>query len=383
MEEERNVKHLGQVFTPENTVNVMLSLRKNKGSVLEPSCGAGAFSDNIPGCIAIEYDKNVAPSYAKVMDFFDYGEENKFDTIVGNPPYVRYKDIPPDTKKKLNMSIFDERSNLYLFFIEKCIRHLNPRGELIFIVPREIMRSTAAARLNERLYSEGTITDLIDLSDKKIFQDAAPDTVIFRFEKGNFKREMKDGRTFSVINGQMIFSKEKYTVPFSELFFVKVGAVSGADRIFTSKNGNLELVGSTTRTTGELKRMYYNTPAPDLLKHKDELLARRVKKFDEDTWYMWGRGYYESETERLYVNAKTRQSAPFFYNQCKAYDGSVLAIFPKFKADKELLLKAADDLNAVDWTELGFKAGGRFLFSQRALENTVLPEAFGKYRSLL
>lgn len=39
------------------------------------------------------------------MDFFDYGEENKFETIIGNPPYVRYKDIPPDTKKKLNMSI--------------------------------------------------------------------------------------------------------------------------------------------------------------------------------------------------------------------------------------------------------------------------------------
>lgn len=382
MEEGRDVKHLGQVFTPENIVNLMLNLRKNKGSVLEPSCGNGTFSDKIPGCVAIEYDKNVAPSYAKVMDFFDYSEKNKFDTIVGNPPYVRYKDIPPDTRKKLNMSIFDERSNLYLFFIEKCIRQLNPRGELIFIVPREIMKSTAAARLNARLYSEGTITNLIDLSDKKIFQDAAPDTVIFRFEKGNFKRKMDDGRTFSVINGQMIFSKEKYTVPFSELFFVKVGAVSGADRMFTSKSGNLELVGSTTRATGELKRMYYNIPAPDLLKYKDKLLARKIKKFDEDTWYTWGRGYYESEDERLYVNAKTRQSAPFFYNSCKAYDGSVLAIFPKFKADKELLLKVADELNALDWTALGFKAGGRFLFSQRALENTMLPEAFRKYKSI-
>ena len=153
--------------------------------------------------------------------------------------------------------------------------------------------------------------------------------------------------------------------------------------IFASKNGNVEFVCSTTKSTGKLKRMYYNIPAPDLLKHKDELLARRVKKCDEDTWYIWGRGYCESEKERLYVNAKTRQSAPFFYNPCKAYDGSVLAIFPKFKADKELLLKVADELNALDWTELGFKAGGRFLFSQRALENTVLPEAFEKYKKIL
>ena len=32
------------------------------------------------------------------MDFFQYSIENKSDTIIGNPPYVRYQDIPKDTK---------------------------------------------------------------------------------------------------------------------------------------------------------------------------------------------------------------------------------------------------------------------------------------------
>ncbi|PIO47035.1 MAG: SAM-dependent methyltransferase, partial [[Chlorobium] sp. 445] len=37
-------------------------------------------------------------------------------------------------------------------------------------------------------------------------------------------------------------------------------------------------------------------------------------------------------------------------------------------------------LNDVDWRELGFMCDGRFLFSQRALEQCLLPEAFRRRR---
>jgi hypothetical protein len=33
-------------------------------------------------------------------------------------------------------------------------------------------------------------------------------------------------------------------------------------------------------------------------------------------------------------------------------------------------------LNAVDWADLGFVCDGRFLFTQRSLEQTPLPESF-------
>jgi adenine-specific DNA-methyltransferase len=35
-----------------------------------------------------------------------------------------------------------------------------------------------------------------------------------------------------------------------------------------------------------------------------------------------------------------------------------------------------DALNRVDWADLGFVCDGRYLFSQRSLENTLLPESF-------
>ena len=38
-----------------------------------------------------------------------------------------------------------------------------------------------------------------------------------------------------------------------------------------------------------------------------------------------------------------------------------------------------DELNNVNWEELGFVCNGRFLFSQRTLEEINLPKSFEKY----
>lgn len=65
-----DVKNYEQVWTNQETVDLMLSLCKNKGRTLEPSCGNDSFSNLIPNCVAIELDKKVTPNYALNMDFF-------------------------------------------------------------------------------------------------------------------------------------------------------------------------------------------------------------------------------------------------------------------------------------------------------------------------
>lgn len=372
-----DIKTLGQVFTPQSVVAEMLQLKRNYGRTLEPSCGNGAFFKEIPDCIGIEIDASHCPKDAMNIDFFDYPIEEKFDTIIGNPPYVRFQDIQETTRKKLHSRLFDNRSNLYLFFIEKCINHLNDGGELIFITPRDFLKATSSIMLNKFIYESGTITDLIDLGDKVVFKGFNPNCVIFRFEKGNFSRKTNVTKEFIYSNGQLLFTDNAYPLKFAELFFVKVGAVSGCDKLFINKEGNKEFVCSETHKTGKTRTMIFNLPHEALVPHKTLLMNRKVRKFDETNWYMWGRNHYVSDEKRIYVNSKTRNKNPFFTHKCNNYDGSILAIFPKNQAvDIDEVCQALNDIN---WYELGFVCDGRYLFSQKSLENTPLPASFIRF----
>lgn len=276
-----NVEGLGQVFTPANVVDVMLSLRRRRGRVLEPSCGDGAFSKRIPGCVAIELDRSVAPAGSMVMDFFAYPTSERFSTIIGNPPYVKYQDIDRSTRPLLDGSMFDGRSNLALFFIAKAVEHLKPGGELIFIVPREFIKLTAAQKMNRWLFEHGTITHWVETGDTRLFQGAVPNCAIFRYELGNFSRRTQyrtwqtnwEDREFAEFSGQLAFTRTHLSVPLTTLFDVKVGAVSGADDLFLHPDGNLDFVCSKTIDTGETRRMLYNVKHPSLKRHEALLLV--------------------------------------------------------------------------------------------------------------
>jgi adenine-specific DNA-methyltransferase len=73
----RDIAALGQVFTPAAVVRVMLALRRNRGRVLEPACGDGAFLRHLPGAVGLELDADHCPPGAQVMDFFAYPEAER------------------------------------------------------------------------------------------------------------------------------------------------------------------------------------------------------------------------------------------------------------------------------------------------------------------
>ncbi|MCY4048700.1 MAG: class I SAM-dependent methyltransferase [Hyphomicrobiales bacterium] len=360
---------LGQFFTPPDIVKKMIGLRKNKGSILEPSAGDGAFISQLEkSAVGIEIDTDIDRKDSRVinLDFFEYSTENNFDTIIGNPPYVRFQDIADSTKALLSMEKFDKRSNLYLFFIEKCMRHLEKKGEVIFITPRDFLKTTSAKLMNEALYDEGSMTHFYDLGDARIFEDASPNCAIWRWELGRKDRRMKTGGRFHCKNGQIWFWDSDSNETLGDYFDVKVGAVSGADDVYTNKKGNVDMVCSHTRSTKETRRMIYNKKRKCLEPHKTRLMSRKIRKFDESNWWEWGRGYCQRPGNRIYVNAKTRTANPFYVSDVEAYDGSVLALFPKNGIS---CTQAEKKLNKVDWEKLGFVCDGRMQFTQRSLAN--------------
>lgn len=370
----RNVETLGQVFTPSFIVDRILSLCENlsSGRILEPSCGDGAFLNSLPDtAVGIEKDPAVAHDRARILDFFDLPADSKFDTIVGNPPFVRFRDIAEDTKCLLPSVGFDRRTNLYVFFIWKCLDHLAPGGEIVFINPREFLKATHARLLNERLWKEGTITHLEDLGDARIFKTYSPNCVIWRFQKDRFDRTTDDGRRMMLSNGQLLFGCRAGAL-LSEIFDIKVGAVSGADSIFAMDGpGAVPFVSSRTRASGELRKMLYpgDEPSPVLLPHKEKLLSRRAARFTEENWWKWVRNIPRGVEgrPRIYVNVKTRHPRPFFMSDCPRWDGSVMALFPR-SADIDLQEWVAR-LNDADWRDLGFHSGGRLIFGQKSLAN--------------
>ena len=392
---------LGQIFTPPAIVDCMRDLVRNRGRVLEPACGDGAFLRHFPGALGIEIDPRHAPPGSEVMNFFELADDERFATIIGNPPYVRYQDISPGTRRLAGSTVLDGRANLYLFFIEKCLRHLEPGGELIFITPRDLLKATSAVPLNRILFGAGTITDFIDLGDLNVFDGATPNCAIWRFALGDQSRRTRyavlgqsdsvagladlqwGDRRFVESGGHLMFTRHDYPLILSDVAFVKVGAVSGADDLYTSdEHGNRDFVCSSTATNGKTRRMIWcepGMPPPDaLLAHRERLISRRIRSFDEFNWWQWGRSYYQSDLPRVYVNCKTRRTKPFFVHACPNYDGSVLAIFPHDPTVDATVL--AEALNDVDWADLGFICDGRFLFTQRSLEQTPLPASFRSFR---
>lgn len=293
----------------------------------------------------------------------------KFDTIIGNPPYVDNQFINIRHHSEIKV-----QANLYLYFIEKCFYHLKEKGELIFIVPRDFIKSTSAKVVNKLLLTHGTITHFFDYGDARLFTEACPNICIFRYEKNNFSYKT---HTFSGIknlfinDGIISFSKEENVKPLGTFFDVKVGAVSGKDDLFECESGD-EFVYSKTVTTGKLKKMLYERYDLSLEPYKKTLINRKIKKFNELNWWSWGRSVnFQENRPRIYVNCKTRCKNPFFLSSCKKWDGSILALFPKFDLDLE---KAVLILNSLAWSDMGFVTGGRFIFSQKSLQEALIKE---------
>lgn len=150
---------LGQIFTPEDIADFMVSLidRDRNISVLDPCFGKGVFLEalikagykNIYGVeIDHSFFKNnlVLDKLKEVYccDFLSFFGKNKFDAIIMNPPYIRhekFKDLKSfgvDLSKTRQLSKFKDipaRSNLYVYFIVKSLELLNKDGVLVAIIP--------------------------------------------------------------------------------------------------------------------------------------------------------------------------------------------------------------------------------------------------------
>lgn len=351
---------LGQFFTVDPAVQAaMVGLVSHRsGRALEPSAGAGhlaaALATGRPGLAltCVEIDPATPwphPFGREIGEFLTWStpHDQGFDVVFGNPPYVAWKDVDDEVRAaaEAHTAGWHGKVNLYHLFIARCAELLAPGGELVFIVPMDWMFQTATAPLRSHLASLGALTDLIHLGEAPVFPDASvPSLCIFRFQRGarQGKVRYRVGLDGTVERRTLVRTADRWLVvadevasfvrgwaPLGEQYDVRVGMVTGADSVFRLTPGQVE-PGCVRRLVTTKRRLepFLDVNRFDgidevppraravLLAHREELLARRIRAFDDTNWWQWGAvrnaEAMRSDAERFFALAKTRSPQPFF-----------------------------------------------------------------------
>ena len=194
----KSTKTLGQYFTPEHVANFMIGLSRASKSakILEPSCGEGVFikllqEKGYKNLLGFEIDASlefVTDAEIRHKSFISEKFTEKYDLIIGNPPYIRWKNLVQELKSELDSNelwqeYFNSLCDYLYIFILKSVELLNAGGELIFITPEYWINTKHAQILREYLVKNGYFTDIIHFSETPIFNNVASSIVIFRFVK--------------------------------------------------------------------------------------------------------------------------------------------------------------------------------------------------------
>jgi hypothetical protein len=372
----------GTVYTNEEIVNFILSLTGLNTlsdflskKILDPSVGEGAFViplvrriikesanekiniiNSLKNITLVELDPkkietlkyNILSTlcahsadyegYIKYINIIndDYllANTGRYDVIIGNPPYVRYDNIPMEKIEiyKRLFSCFKNRSDLYILFIEKGIKSLNRNGILSFICADRWLNNQYGISLKKTIYYNFFFKDFVKIENfspfseeviayPAIFSIANMEKLNSSYYVAHSKEEMDFNRYLTGKsnisfddNGNFIFNtiNPKHTLIEEQGFKIGIGVATGADKVFIvqGNTNNLEnevLVPLITRKdvneTGIVWRNRYvinpffkNSSSlinlddyPNTKKylydHYSELVKRHVAEKNSKKWY--------------------------------------------------------------------------------------------------
>lgn len=371
----------GQYFTEDKDLqNAVMSLIFNIPSrILEPSIGRG----DLVSCVQDKFKNVPVDMYEldnkivmlegikkeKIVygDFMHQNVNTKYDTIIGNPPYVKTK-----------------KGNLYIDFIDKCYHLLENNGELVFIVPSDFLKLTSAVKIIKEMMTNGTFTHIIHPNKENLFKNASIDVIVFRYCKNKSlpKKTLFNNTVKHLIHtdGLITFSDSLETQEhiFKDYFKVAVGMVTGKESVYKNDElGNIQLLNKKdvkdnyilikTFPTGKEKLDNY------LENNKEVLINRKIKKFNESNWFEWGAPRNVKLIEEnigkdcIYISNLTRQSEVAFIDKVQYFGGTLLMLLPKEEID---LKKVVSYLNSERFKK-NFTYSGRFKIGHRQLSNSL------------
>lgn len=164
----------GQFFTPQIVTRFMVELLGiTGGSILEPSCGAGAFLEALPSSCEIEAFELMHEAYSVAKLLYPTAKitkgntltqlqdlEGRFDYVIGNPPFCdapKYEDYAAYTIAQKG------RNRAEWYFLELAMRALKPGGILAVILPEGILSNKKEEILRKWLMEHAWVRASISL----------------------------------------------------------------------------------------------------------------------------------------------------------------------------------------------------------------------------
>lgn len=234
--DQTSQKLRGGYYTPLDLAEFIASWVKeiDPKKVLEPSCGDGAFFQamaDVKGfsrssIVGFELDEEEAgkasrraselglkKAEVRATDFLGYAIDNmgkggdRFDAVVGNPPFVRYQFLPPTFQTRSEQIFgeldlkFTKHTNAWVPFILASMALLRPGGRLAMVVPAEIIHVTHAQSLRSYLGRQCRRLVIID-PEELWFDGTLQGAVILMAEKRVDAAQKEEGLGIYPVRGR-------------------------------------------------------------------------------------------------------------------------------------------------------------------------------------
>lgn len=110
----------------------------------------------------------------------------KFDYVVGNPPYISYKNLKEKERifiKENFKTCKDGKPDYCYAFIENAINYLNDSGKMVYLIPNSIFKNVFAKNLRGIILEH--LIKLFDYPNQKLFENALTSSAIMLLQKNN------------------------------------------------------------------------------------------------------------------------------------------------------------------------------------------------------
>lgn len=202
-------------------------------------------------------------------NFLNIEHKEKYDYIIANPPYINYTDIDEEERsglKKFSTCNFG-KYDYYYAFIEAGIKSMVKDASMVYIVPNSFLKNNSGKELRRCI--KPFLTDLIDLSEIKVFKNATVSTCIIKLEKRNtevFKYSLASKHVSKVIKKEDIEDKYLYEIntdseilTFGEIFNVFSSVATLLNKAFLiSSDSDIDLSELIIRPAASPKNLNYN-----------------------------------------------------------------------------------------------------------------------------